>query len=78
MKARLLNFPLEHLVVMLNGLLFVHRENADGTIVSFCRKCFMTVATSQWEANLDSAERIHKCDPIQLEYLDGILSQTSK
>ena len=38
----------------------------------------MTVASSQWEADLERAERYHKCDPIELEYLDGILSQISK
>jgi hypothetical protein len=58
--------------------LFVHRDNADGTIDSFCRKCFMTIASSQWEANLERAEQNHKCDPIHLELLSGILNQTSK
>ena len=64
--------------MLLNGPLFVHRGNADGMIVSFCRKCFMTVATSPWEANLESAERNHKCDPIQTEYLNGVVNQMSK
>jgi hypothetical protein len=47
-------------------------------IVSFCPKCFMTIASSQWDADLERAEGNHKCDPIQLEYLNGILSQVSK
>jgi hypothetical protein len=38
----------------------------------------MTVAQSQWEADLERAERNHKCDPIQLEFLDGAINQTSK
>jgi hypothetical protein len=38
----------------------------------------MTVASSQWEADLERAERYHKCDPIELEYLDGILGEMSK
>lgn len=64
--------------MLVNVPLFVHRDNADGTTVSFCRRCFMTVASCQWEADLERAERNHKCDPIELEYLDGILSQKSK
>ncbi len=61
-----------------NQPLFVHRYKADGTIASFCRSCFMTIASSQWEADLERAECNHKCDPIQLEHLDAILSQISK
>jgi hypothetical protein len=61
-----------------NEPLFVHRDNTDGTIVSFCRECFITVASSQWEADLECAEQNHKCDPIQLEYLDGIIHQKIK
>jgi hypothetical protein len=38
----------------------------------------MTIASSQWDADLERAEGNHKCDPIQLEYLNGILSQVSK
>jgi hypothetical protein len=33
----------------------------------------MTVASAQWEADLEPAESSHKCDPIQLEYFHGIL-----
>jgi hypothetical protein len=54
---------------------FVHRANADGTIDSFCRKCFMTIASSQWEADLERAESSHQCDPIQLEYVHGVLDR---
>jgi hypothetical protein len=54
---------------------FVHRTNTDGTIDSFCRKCFMTIASSQWEAELERAESVHKCDPIQLEYVHGVLDR---
>ena len=61
-----------------DGPLFVHRDNADGTTATFCRRCYMTVASSQREADLERAERYHKCDPIELEYLDGILSQIAK
>lgn len=54
--------------------LFVHRDNEDGTIVSFCRKCFMTVASSQWEADLERSESSHKCDPFQLESIYTVFS----
>lgn len=64
--------------MLVNVPLFVHRDGADGTTASFCRRCFMTVASSQWEADLERAERNHKCDPIELEYLDGVLGQIAK
>lgn len=64
--------------MLVNVPRFVHRDNADGTTASFCRRCFMTVASSQWEADLERAERNHKCDPIELECLDGILGQRAK
>ncbi len=57
---------------------FVHRDNADGMIDSFCRKCFVTVASSQWEADLERAEINHKCDPILLERLAEILGKSQK
>jgi hypothetical protein len=52
---------------------FVHRDNDDGTIVSFCRRCFLTVGTAMWEASLDEAERVHICDPLRLEHLVQIV-----
>lgn len=52
---------------------FVHRSNADGTIDSFCRECLITVASSQWEVELDRAEKKHLCDPVRLEYVGGVL-----
>jgi hypothetical protein len=54
---------------------FVHRANTDGTIDSFCRKCFMTIASSQWEADLERAESVHRCDPIQLEHVHDVLDR---
>jgi hypothetical protein len=65
--------PLEYLAVLTADAPFVHRTNADGTIDSFCRKCFLTVASSQWEAELEHAESNHKCDPIHLEYMHRAL-----
>jgi hypothetical protein len=48
---------------------FAHRLNQDGTTDSICKQCYLTVATATWEADLDSAERNHHCDPSRLEYL---------
>lgn len=46
---------------------FVHRSNRDGTVDSICRGCFMTVATSRRETDLEQAERKHCCDPWTVE-----------
>jgi hypothetical protein len=46
---------------------FVHRSNPNGTTDSICTKCFLTVATAKWEANLDSAEQTHKCESWRVE-----------
>ncbi len=48
---------------------FVRRFNPDGTTDSICTKCFFTIATATWEADLDSAERDHKCDLWRLDDL---------
>lgn len=42
---------------------FAHRSNRNGTTDSVCRRCFATVATATWEAELDLAERGHACEP---------------
>jgi hypothetical protein len=64
--------------MLVNVPLFVHRNNANGTTASFCRRCFMTVASSQQEEDLERGERYHKCDPIELEFLAGLLGQSAK
>jgi hypothetical protein len=48
---------------------YVHRFNPNGTTDSICKSCFLTVASAIWEADLDSAEREHKCDPFRLKSL---------
>jgi hypothetical protein len=48
---------------------FAHRLNEDGTTDSICKVCFVTVANATWEADLESAEREHKCEPWRLERL---------
>jgi hypothetical protein len=42
---------------------FVRRANKNGTTDSICTRCFVTVATGTWEADLDRAERSHVCNP---------------
>jgi hypothetical protein len=54
---------------------FVRRAIPDGTTDSICEKCFVIVATATCEADLDSAERCHKCDPSRLEYLKKIVER---
>jgi hypothetical protein len=46
---------------------FVHRFNADGTIDSICRQCFVTVATARRESELLSQENDHICEPDVLD-----------
>ena len=45
---------------------FVHRRNADGEFISFCRECILTVGTARFEDELGEAERRHICDPTDL------------
>jgi hypothetical protein len=47
---------------------FSHRMNGNGTTDSICTRCFITVATSTWEADLDGAETAHKCNPARLRF----------
>jgi hypothetical protein len=69
---------LENPEVLPNAPLFVHRDNGDGTTDSFCRKCFITIASSQRKVDIECAEGNHKCDPMQLEYMESILNQVSR
>ena len=43
------------------ALEFRHRMNGNGSMDSICSRCYDTVATSMWEAELESAEEAHKC-----------------
>jgi len=40
---------------------FPHRFNSDGTIDSICPGCLITVATTDYEADLAASERLHVC-----------------
>lgn len=51
---------------------FSHRFNADnGTVDSICHCCFKTVATATREADLQTSERKHVCDPEKKLHFDG-------
>jgi hypothetical protein len=52
------------------SMLFPHRTNPDGTIDSFCPRCFETVGTSTWEADLEHMEAAHICEPWRLRLLE--------
>jgi hypothetical protein len=41
---------------------FIHRTNRNGTMDSICPRCFVTLTTSTWEADLELAESAHKCE----------------
>jgi hypothetical protein len=42
---------------------FPHRYNADGTVDSICRQCFLIVAQDKNESALHKAEAEHVCAP---------------
>jgi hypothetical protein len=48
---------------------FLHRTNPDGTTDSICKKCFVTIANSVWEADLELREKTHVCEETRLQYL---------
>ncbi len=50
-------------MISATGPSFLHYQKRDGTIDSICRACYLTVCTSVWEADLESAEKDHSCDP---------------
>jgi len=48
---------------------FPRRQNADGTVDSICPRCFVTVATTKCETELEAQEREHICDATDLDRL---------
>jgi hypothetical protein len=46
----------------LRPLEFRHRMNGNGSMDSICSRCYETIATSMWEAELELAEEAHKCE----------------
>jgi len=53
--------------------LFAHRHTADNKYDSVCLQCYQTIATEGTERELDKAERIHLCPPIQVSYREKSL-----
>jgi hypothetical protein len=51
---------------------FPHRLNHNGTIDSICPKCFATIGTSMWEADLDRSESRHICESWRLAQFNRI------
>jgi len=49
---------------------FAHRTNADGTIDSICKKCFLTVGTAEESEALKVLEAAHACDPWRMEVIN--------
>jgi len=45
---------------------FPHRMNKNGVIDSICRRCFATIGSSTWEADLERIEAAHVCEPTRL------------
>jgi hypothetical protein len=48
-------------MVSVRTLEFTHRSNSNGSMDSICSRCYDTVATSIWEAELELAEEAHRC-----------------
>jgi hypothetical protein len=46
---------------------FTHKTNDDGSLHSYCSRCFATVTDASSPAETESAEREHQCDPRLLE-----------
>jgi len=42
---------------------FARRHNRDSTVDSICTRCYQTIASEDSEANLETAEKGHTCDP---------------
>lgn len=40
--------------------------NDNGTTTSICPHCYVTIATSTWEADLEQAEESHTCERARL------------
>lgn len=63
---------------MENTLDFAHRHNSDGTVDSICFLCFITIATSNFEIDLERVERNHVCDPDRAEHFRSVNHTSSK
>ncbi len=50
---------------------YAHRINEDGSLDSICPRCFITIANSTWEADLERMETAHICDPEWLSHFES-------
>lgn len=50
---------------------FPHRTNQNGVIDSICPHCFVTIGSSNCEADLEKIELAHVCDPALVRYYEG-------
>jgi hypothetical protein len=51
---------------------FAYRKNDNGTLDSICLGCFVTVATARSDAELESKERDHLCNPWDLRRFESV------
>lgn len=50
--------------------MFIHKTNEDGSLHSYCSRCFATVTDSSSAPKVEAAEKEHKCDPRLLEMVE--------
>ena len=62
----------------MNNGRFPHRFNRDRTIDSICPRCYVTIATSTVEVDLQRMEAAHMCEPERLRYFADALKRTMK
>ena len=63
---------------LLPGSAFSRRLETNGIIVSTCDTCFVAVALSLREAELENAEREHACDPETLDHWKLFLGEIQR
>ena len=56
---------------------FAHRTNADGTIDSICKTCFVTVGTAQEAPALKIIEDSHTYEPWKLEVIKIVMKKAN-
>ena len=57
----------------MENLNFHHRHNETGATDSICLRCYMTVGSDRDERQLLLLERVHSCDPIQLNQMESTI-----
>lgn len=60
------------------GSAFSRRPERNGIIVSTCDTCFVAVALSLREAELEKAEREHACNPETLDHWKSFLGEIKR